>query len=204
MLITDIIQDSFQEYQDHISLVLFSYSCNFKCNGCYNYKHVTNFNNVIDSANKIVDKYITPLHSAVVFLGGEPTIWKEDLLSSAKHVKCKDLKVKIFTNGFLPNIIELLNDNELVDAYSIDLKTIRNVSELINVKMNDEEYLYKVNLSIQRIIDADIPIEIRTTKFENVDIEEVQEYVHKKYPFIQHIIQEDFLKNFMHHKSFNV
>ena len=196
MLITNVIQDSFQEYQDQISLVLFSFGCNLNCKGCYNYEQVTNFDNVIGEANKIIDKHITPLHDAVVYLGGEPTIWKDDLISSAMYVKDKKgLKVKIFTNGFLPEIIKSLNKFKLVDAYSVDLKTIHNVSEFVNVRMNDEEYLYKVNLSIQNIIDSKIPLEIRTTRLGNVNIEEVQEYVHHKYKFIQHIIQEDFIKN---------
>lgn len=195
MWIVDIIKDSFQEYKDNISLVLFSYGCNFHCHGCYNYDQVTDEKNIKGDSKELINKFITPLHDAVVFLGGEPTIWKEDLIESAMHVKKSGLKVKVFTNGFLPNIIDALNDFKLVDAYSVDFKTVCNVSEIVNVKMNDEKYLYKVNLSLKNIIGKKIPLEIRTTKFKNVNVEEVQEYVKNKYPFVKHIIQEDFTKN---------
>ena len=200
MLITNIIQDSFQEFQDHISLVLFSFGCNFNCRGCYNYNYVTDINNIIGEANEIVDEHITPLHDAVVFLGGEPTIWREDLISAVSHVKDIGLKAKVFTNGFLPNVIDWLNKYKLVDAYSVDLKTVRNVYETVSVKMNDEEYLCKLDLSLKNILKVEIPVEIRTTRLGNVDIEEVQEYVENKYPSIKHIIQEDFVKNPIRHK----
>jgi len=195
MLIVDIIQDSFQEFKDHISLVLFSFGCNFDCRDCYNHHFVTDEKNIKNEAKVLVDKLITPIHDAVVFLGGEPTVWKEDLIECADYVKSKGLKVKIFTNGFLHDIISGLNKLKLVDAYSVDFKTVRNVNEIVNVKMNDEEYLYKVNSSLQNIIEHKIPLEIRTTKLRNVDVIEVQEYVKEKYPFVEHIIQDDFTRN---------
>lgn len=202
MLITQVIPESFQEFPDKISIVLFCYGCNFHCQNCYNYSFVTDKKNVKGTVEELLEKYQTPLVDAVAFIGGEPTIWKDDLICSVKHVKQKGLATKIFTNGFLSDVIFKLNQLVLVDAFSIDLKSVTNVKEILGVDISDDEYLARIHESIENILQTPASLEIRTTQLVNTstglvstNIEEVQEYVKAYFPGIKHIIQKDFTEN---------
>ena len=198
MLITQAIQDSFQEYRDQWSLVLFSFGCNFSCKYCYNLDFSRDRKNIIGEAKDLIKQYLHPGHEAVVFLGGEPTIWKDALIETTKQIKDMGLKVKIFTNGFLSEVIKKLNDQKLVDAYSVDLKTIKEASYFLGVAMNDDEYLWKFRSTINHILDAGIFLEVRTTKWPGINIEEIKDYMKQNLPAIPHIIQDDFSKNLKH------
>jgi len=192
--IISFIHDSFQEYEGHQSLVLFSKNCNLACPECYNRIAVCN-NESIGSAIDILRANITPLHEAVVFLGGEPTIWENELIEALIFVKNKlKLKTKIFSNGQLPLTIFKLNERELVDAYSLDLKCIRDYDVVLGIKCHGEEYLTKLDYSIQNILEHKIPIELRTTIWNSVlnQIDEIKQYAQQKYPNVPHIFQTKF------------
>lgn len=194
MLISKVIRDAFQEFENHCSLVLFSKGCNFKCNNCYNYSAVT-ADEVVGPAIKVIDEYLTPFHDAIVFLGGEPTIWENQLIETLLYAKRRRRKIKIFTNGFKFEIIHKINLSGLVDAYSVDFKAVKNVSKVIGQEISDIEYLANVNSSILDIQKYEIPLEIRTTKWDTIEnIDNVINYVREKYPDVVHILQEDFLK----------
>ena len=191
--ITTIIKDSFQEYKDEQSLVLFSKGCNLDCYHCYNKKDIE-ADKVLGNAIDIIDKTITPMHTAVVLLGGEPTI-HNDILNVCEHIKKKNLKIKIFSNGINIDIIESLCNSGIVDAWSIDLKEIKNVKDVLRTCITDNEYLWLLNKSILNITKSGASLELRTTIFENTDVDAIKMYVNTYYPCIDHIIQKDFYKN---------
>ena len=169
MKIVSIIKDSFQEFEGYLSLVLFCYNCNLACERCYNLDNVIDSDNIIGDSIELLEKNISPIHDAVVFLGGEPTLWGNDLAENLKFVKNKGLKTKVYTNGMLPKLIENINNKNLVNAYSVDLKCIKNCKEIIGVTITDEKYLKNVDKTIKNIISHNIPIEIRTTKWKNIE-----------------------------------
>lgn len=189
MLITSIIPDSFQEYEGEHSLVLFSQGCNLLCKECYNLSAITSGENIGD-AHTILKEKLTPLHTAVVFLGGEPTI-HYDLPQMARLVKSLGLKVKVYTNGLNPDVVKRLNEESLVDEYSVDFKTIDN-TELLGVNIDIATYIKNVTKTLDLIIDKNIPLEIRTTLWTNVNIDEIKIYLKNKYPNVKHIIQKKF------------
>lgn len=196
MKITAVIKDSFQEYRGQHSLVLFSHGCNMRCSYCYNLDKIMDSKNIIGDAQKIVDEYITPIHDAVVFLGGEPTIWEDDLIDAASNVKKRGLKVKIYTNALRPDVIKRLNYLNLVDAYSVDLKTVNNdFSKVIGIDMKLETYLKLFEETIQDIINYKKEVEVRTTVYSNLYIFDVEKYMINNHPTINHIITQDFRKN---------
>ena len=195
MEIVSVVPDSFQEFEDYHSLVLFCYGCNFDCKGCYNKKYVGTFSNSIGKIEDVIKKNLTPLHQAIVFLGGEPTIWEDRLKDALKFSKEKGLKTKVYTNGYKYPIIRKINRKKLVDAYSVDLKSVVNCSTVIGVDIPDYQYLYHVHQSITDILDHNIPLEIRTTKWKTIiDFNGIIEYVKRKYPGVPHFITEDFLE----------
>ena len=164
MQIVSYVQDTFQECLPFKwGLSLFSFGCNLKCEVClgYNYEKVTNKDNIIGNAIDLIDKLITPVHDCVVFIGGEPTIWGEELVLALKHCKNKGLKTKIFTNGMLPDTIDKINSLNLCDAWSLDYKCLRDADKVCNI----ENGLYVSNIlkSIKVLVESEKPLEIRTT-----------------------------------------
>lgn len=196
MKIVSIIKDSFQEYEGQQSLVLFSLGCNMKCFYCYNYNDVTDKNNVIGNAKEVINKHITPMHDAVVFLGGEPTIWGSELIEAAKHAKERGFKVKIYTNGLRPDVVKKLNENNYVDAYAVDLKTLDDdLEEVLGIKITLSEYVDNFLETVESIRFFKKDLEIRTTNYKGLDIEKIKSFLFDNYPNIKHIINEDFREN---------
>lgn len=125
MKIVSYIVESFLEYEDKISLVLFSYGCNMKCSYCYNYNFITDYKHIIkEPVETIIDNNITPLTDAIVFLGGEPTIYGDSLLQTAQYVKTKhNLATKLFTNGTNADVVIEGVRTNLFDLVSMDFKS---------------------------------------------------------------------------------
>ncbi len=194
MEIVSYIKDSFQEYEGQHSLVLFSKGCNFRCSYCYNYEEVTKPEKVED-AIEIMQKELNPLHDAVVFLGGEPTIWGNDLISAITFARLLGLKTKLYTNGSHPEVIRELIKREVLDAISIDLKTVEeDFTKVIRGNMLPFQYLNRFEESVFAV-KGKIPVEVRTTIYDGLNVDKVKEYMEYYFPEISHILTEDFRKN---------
>ena len=198
MQIVNFIKDSTVECSPfNWGLTLFSFGCNFHCKMCegYNYEKVTNKDNIIGEAKDIILKNITPMHDCVVFIGGEPTIWGEDLKDALRFCHKGNLKTKIFSNGYNKELIEEINNEGLCDAWSIDFKGLHNIYEQFGVPASD--YLVNVTYSINDIANRGLPLEIRTTFFSGNEEwrEEIRKHVADNFlcnhSNIKYIEQED-------------
>lgn len=198
MQIVNFIKDSTVECSPFKwGLTLFSMGCNLHCKMCegYNYEKVTNPNNVVGEAIEIIKNNVTPLHDSVVFIGGEPTIWGDDLENALKFCHDNGLKTKIFSNGFDYETVEKINNKGLCDAWSIDFKGLHNIQQEFGVPA--QSYLPHVEYSILDIADRGLPLEIRTTFYSGNEEwrEDIIKYVKdtflRKYPHIKYIEQED-------------
>lgn len=198
MQIVNFIKDSTVECSPfNWGLTLFSFGCNFHCKMCegYNYETVTNKDNIIGEAKDIIFKNITPIHDCVVFIGGEPTIWGEELKEALRFCHTGGLKTKIFSNGFNKELIEEINNEGLCDAWSVDFKGLHNIQEQFGVPASD--YLLNVGYSINDIANRGLPLEVRTTFFKGNEEwrEEIIKYVTdnflSKHSNIKYIEQED-------------
>jgi len=195
MKIVDTIQDSFQEYEGYHSLVLFCHGCNLACRGCYNYDAITSGQSIGD-AEAVIEAQITPLHEAVVFLGGEPTLWHQSLLEAAKMAQTMNLKVKVFTNGLFPTAVESLLNERVVNFFSVDLKCIENASEVLGVDITDTYYLTTVAKTVNLIRNARVGVELRTTVFDHIgDVDAIKAYASKRFFGVEHIFQPEFQIN---------
>lgn len=178
MKLVSVIPESFQEYEDHISIILFFFGCNFKCVYCYNYDTVTNIKNILkETPEEILEKYVTPLTDGLVLLGGEPTIYGNKLLELASYAKEKyNLDVKLFTNGSNPElVIEGLQTGSL-DNVSIDFKffTSKNIVDFKSDDLNHRSYTSKLIMLLNKIRELNLHgrVEVRTTKDKSMtDIE---------------------------------
>ena len=122
MAIVGIDKLSLLDYEDKVSVVLFSKACNFRCPFCHNGDSVLNAQEEIDF-NEILDflKTRKGLVDAVVFSGGEPTM-EEDLEVKIKAVKELGFLIKLDTNGTNPELLEKLLDDRVVDYVAMDIK----------------------------------------------------------------------------------
>jgi pyruvate formate lyase activating enzyme len=110
-----------------VASVVFFGGCDFRCPFCHNPELV-----IPDKVKKLptVDFPVArseiekrrKLITGVVVSGGEPTIYR-DIASFLEEIKGQGLKVKIDTNGSMPDVLSGLLDRELVDMVALDIKT---------------------------------------------------------------------------------
>ena len=161
MAIVGIDKLSLLDYEDKVSVVLFSKACNFRCPFCHNGDSVLNAQEEIDF-NDILDflKTRKGLVDAVVFSGGEPTM-EEDLEVKIKAVKELGFLIKLDTNGTNPELLEKLLDDRVVDYVAMDIKNSPSLyAETCGINFVNIE---KIKKSISVIMAKAPDYEFRTT-----------------------------------------
>ena len=161
MAIVGIDKLSLLDYEDKVSVVLFSQACNFRCPFCHNGGSVLNAQTEIDF-NEILEflKGRKGLVDAVVFSGGEPTL-EPDLEVKMKQVKELGFLIKLDTNGTNPELLEKLLDDGVVDYVAMDIKNSPSLyAQTSGVKSVNIENIKK---SISLLIHKAPDYEFRTT-----------------------------------------
>lgn len=116
---------SLLDYPDHISAIVWTTGCPFRCPYCYNREMVLGTGPLIPE-----DEVITFLRrrqgqlEALVVSGGEP-LMQDDLGAFLLKVKDLGFLVKVDTNGMFPNQLKGLLDAGLVDYVAMDVKAPR-------------------------------------------------------------------------------
>lgn len=199
MNVINIIPDSYQEYHPYHSVVFFLYGCNLNCNFCYNKEEVTDPTKIQDNILSYINlTHISPLHEAVVLLGGEPLIYPiHQLTEACETIKSfrNDLKIKIYTNGTYPDKIKTLCESGLVDSWSIDFKCLHNSSNILNSIYDDYQYVNTILKSLRIVNSFNLPFDVRTTKHELVDddhVVQIQDLINSNnFSNVTYVIQED-------------
>ena len=161
MAIVGIDKLSLLDYEDKVSVVLFSKNCNFRCPFCHNGDSVLNAQEELDFNDILAFlKTRVGLVDAVVFSGGEPTL-EEDLEVKIKAVKSLGFDIKLDTNGTNPELLEKLLDDKVVDYVAMDIKNSPSLyAETSGVKSLN---LDKIKKSISVIMNKAPDYEFRTT-----------------------------------------
>jgi len=118
------VRTSLIEYPDHIATVLFCGGCNFRCPPCHNADLVLRPEGMPDLPSEEVWAFLSRrarLVDGVVITGGEPTL-QDELIPFLRQVKERGLDVKLDTNGYRPDVLATLLDEELVDYVAMDVK----------------------------------------------------------------------------------
>ena len=152
---------SLLDYDEKVSIVLFSPACNFRCPFCHNGESVLNSNTPIPFTE--IFEYLKSrigLIDAVVFTGGEPTLMPE-LIERIRQVKELGFLIKLDTNGTNPGVVQKLLDEHLLDYIAMDIKNSENEypktagCQIINME--------NIKKSIKIIENSGINYEFRTT-----------------------------------------
>ncbi len=126
MIIGGLQKFSLLDYPDHISAIIFTQGCNFRCQFCYNpmlvwpetageVKYTTSSNEEEEKGHTHIseDDLFRFLNDrlgklqAIVITGGEPTL-HQDLPEFVRKIKNLGFKVKLDTNGTNPKMLEKL------------------------------------------------------------------------------------------------
>ncbi|MBO6261744.1 MAG: anaerobic ribonucleoside-triphosphate reductase activating protein [Bacilli bacterium] len=163
MAIVGIDKLSLLDYEDKVSVVLFSHACNMRCPFCHNGAAILGASKEDEiDFNEILDflKTRRGLIDAVVFTGGEPTM-EPDLKVKIKAVRDLGFLIKLDTNGTNPEIVNNLLDEGLVDYVAMDIKNCPSLyAETVGLKCINIENIKK---SISIIMKKAPDYEFRTT-----------------------------------------
>lgn len=149
------------DFKNHLSLILFTKGCNFRCKYCYNPQFVTKSQIETLEIQKIKDFLIKrrKVLDGVVICGGEPTIHNKNLINWLKYIKSLNYKIKLDTNGTNLKLLKEILNQKLIDSIAIDykapIKKYKNITQTNNFQ--------NIQKSIKLILENKIDYEIRTT-----------------------------------------
>lgn len=182
MLIGGLQKFSLLDYPEHLSAIIFTQGCNFRCHFCYNPMLVEptqrpdKFNDNTVRSNPADNQEGHPyliseddlfafLRSrvgkldAVVITGGEPTL-HSDLPEFIIKIRKLGFMVKLDTNGTNPEMLARLLDRQLLDYLAMDVKA---PAEKYDLVVGAQPDLRKIKESIKIIMNSGRPYEFRTT-----------------------------------------
>jgi len=200
MIIGGLEKFSLIDYPEHLSAIVFTKGCNFRCQFCYNPMLVWPENELVklentlnsngaedgrsreesDEADQVFDEdgLFSFLRErvgkldAVVVTGGEPTL-HADLPEFLKKIKDLGYKVKVDTNGTNPAMIEKILAENLVDYLAMDIKGAPQKYDLVT---GVQPTIEMVARSVQVLMNSGLPYEFRTTVVpELVDLADIAE-----------------------------
>ncbi len=172
MNIVGFIPNSFVDYPQNISAVIFIGGCNFDCTYCHNKWTIEaqgdwDLKQVLQRIRKNAS-----FLDAVTISGGEPTLQKtEELQDLISQIKAMGLKVKLDTNGSRPESIERLLP--FLDYIAMDVKAPLEKYNLITPL--SAKILQNISKSIQLIMSKAQDYEFRTTFAPELSIEDIAE-----------------------------
>jgi pyruvate formate lyase activating enzyme len=165
MLIGGIVPFSLIDYPPHMSCVVFTQGCNFRCPYCHNPDLVTSgaggdrfmlkpfFDFLKERRGKL---------DAVVVTGGEPTL-QEGLAEFIEKINALGYAVKLDTNGTSPTVVKELIRRRLVRSVAMDVKASFTRYKEVTGGACDDGMLAAVDKSIRLLLKTDIDYEFRTT-----------------------------------------
>ncbi|MDD4309727.1 MAG: anaerobic ribonucleoside-triphosphate reductase activating protein [Candidatus Cloacimonetes bacterium] len=156
---------SLLDYPGELSAIVFTQGCNFRCPYCHNPELVDppQFKNLLDTEAVLRFLYRRRKKlSAVVISGGEPTL-QEDLIPFVKLLKAMRFKVKLDTNGSLPDVLQRIIDTELVDFFAMDLKSPLPLYKIITKSEIDPDIILQ---SMELVRNSGAVYEFRNTFFD--------------------------------------
>jgi len=171
------------DFPGHISAILFTTGCNFRCPYCHNPELVLperfrpDIN--IEEIFAFLDRRAGKL-DGVVITGGEPTL-HNDLPDLIQDIKNLGYDVKLDTNGTNPEMIYELFQKGLLDYVAMDYKAPAKKFYRVAGIDDYNNYFQKIQETLVLLITSNIDYEIRTTVAEDLldakDIKRIREEI---------------------------
>lgn len=151
------------DFPEHTACTLFVPNCNFRCPFCHNSELLLDNVEFYDEADIFAFlKKRAGVLEGVCITGGEPTIYT-DLGRFIADVKRLGYLVKLDTNGFLPDRLNSLIADGLLDYIAMDIKNSpERYAETVGLPY-DRFDVTPIERSIDIIMKSGVPYEFRTT-----------------------------------------
>lgn len=190
MIIGGLEKFSLIDYPEHLSAIVFTQGCNFRCHFCYNpmlvvssfLKPVAIENGLRREDDKLQnirqerpskksypsiseDSLFIFLKSRIgkldgIVISGGEPTLQPDLPVFIAKIKELGFRVKLDTNGTNPGMLNELLENQLIDYIAMDIKAPLGKYQMV---VNVETNLNNIKESIKMIMEAKVPYEFRTT-----------------------------------------
>lgn len=195
MKIGGFIKQSFIDWEEKVTAVIFTKGCNLRCGFCHNPELV--YPKLIEQTEDINEKTIFNFLSTrknwldgVVITGGEPTL-QNDLKSFIENIKKMGFAVKLDTNGTSPKVLQNLLKANLLDYVAMDIKTIFELETYQNIcNIKDPELLTKVKESVEILKKSGIDYQLRTTVVPKYHTKEMIDKLQEKFSYCNYKTQE--------------
>lgn len=185
MIIGGLQKTTLLDFPNHVACIIFTKGCNFRCPFCQN-STLIGINHEDEISEEYIFDYLIKrqgILDGVVITGGEPTVQK-DLKEFIKKIKNLGLKVKLDTNGYNPNVLKELIDENLLDYVAMDIKHSIEKYHLIVGKNINTNYILE---SIKILEESNVDHEFRTTIIKEYhtidDIIEITSYFKSDTPY---------------------
>lgn len=162
MVICGIQKLTLLDYPGKVACTIFTGGCNFRCPFCHNRALVTGEAEETVAGEEIFRflKKRQGILEGVCISGGEPLL-QPDLEEFIREVRSLGYCVKLDTNGSLPDRLEYLAGQGLLDYVAMDLKNSpEHYGRTVGAPLCDVE---RIDRSIRLLMGGDIPYEFRTT-----------------------------------------
>ena len=195
MLIHGLQKMTLLDYPEHVACTVFLSGCDFRCPYCHNFELVDGSASPIMSEDEFFG-FLDKRHGlldGVAITGGEP-LMRPDLASFIKKIREMGYLIKLDTNGYHPDRLKELLEENLLDYIAMDIKnslekypTTIGLSD-INISL--------IKDSISLIMDSGVDYEFRTTVIkqfhEPKDFESIADTIcgAKRY-FLQQFVERD-------------
>lgn len=150
------------DFPNKTACTVFTHGCNFVCPFCHNSGLVVERVRETLSEQDVLDFLKTRIGilEGVCITGGEPLI-QDGLVDFIRKVRELGFCVKLDTNGSVPEILEYVVQEKLVDYVAMDIK---NSPELYGITVGIEDLdLSNIERSKNFLINSDVDFEFRTT-----------------------------------------
>lgn len=185
MHIAGFKESSLNEWEGHVSSIVWTAGCNWRCAYCHAGHLILEPDELEKIEEEVVFDYIRDKNGWIDGLcisGGEPTL-QPDLIDFIIRARELDIAIKLETNGSKPNVLRKLVKDDLIECLCLDLKQLP--PKLLNINGqtgNVYEVLDSFNVAFKA--DEHMETEFHTTlcpAFVNLQaIKEMGEFLHNK------------------------
>jgi len=157
------VRTSLIDFPGHIAAVVFTGGCNFRCPMCHNADLVLRPGELSSFDPDVIWDFLRRRAGKVtglVVTGGEPTL-HPDLAAFLAEARDLGYAVKLDTNGYRPDVLAALLDQDLVDFVAMDVKAPPESYGLLTGVPDIDLDLIRDSLSM--LCEGRTSVEFRTT-----------------------------------------
>lgn len=153
------------DYPGLVASTIFVGGCNFRCGFCHNSQLVLDSDSMTTISESDIYNFLEQrknVLSGICISGGEPTLYR-DLPAFIKKINTLGYKIKLDTNGYNPEMLSLLINENLLNMVSMDIKCSKeNYAAITGIEGIDMSLIEK-SIALLCNTAKNISIEFRTT-----------------------------------------